>query len=162
MSFCNTCRKPKVPYTCGICEENSCKAHTHFMGEGSFAFQTVVPEILKHTYYCSSCFDKHVAGPLAEYDEMMDKARNIIIYGKDQSRLTRFLKRKEDPYKVENCIDKEEAVMRMAFFAVQANFNCLIDVDLVSKKVDTGTYKKIVWSGTAVPITIDPNEIRGH
>ena len=162
MSVCKTCRKPKAPYTCGICAENSCKACTHFLGEESFSFLKVVPEVLKHNYYCTQCFDEQIAGPLDEYNETMEKARDIIIYGKDQTRLTRYLKRKEDPYHVENCVDKEEAVLRMAFFAAQANFNCLIDVNLVSKKVLTGTYKNTAWSGTGVPITIDPNAIRGH
>ncbi len=162
MSVCKTCRKPKAPYTCGICSENTCKSCTQFMGEGSFAFQRVVPEVLTHTYYCSSCFDDQIAEPLNKYNETMEKARDIIIYGKDQTRLTRYLKRKEDPYHVEDCIDKEEAVLKMSFYAAEANFNCLIDVNLVSKKVVSGTYKKAVWSGTGVPVTIDPAEIRGH
>jgi hypothetical protein len=162
MSVCKTCKKPKAPYTCGLCHENTCKACTQFVGEESFSFQKVIPAALKHDCYCSHCFDEHVAGPLSEYNETMEKAKDIIIYGKDQTRLTRYLKRKEDPYQVDNCVDKEEAVLRMAFFAVQSNFNCLIDVVLVAKKVVTGTYKNTVWSGTGVPITIDPDAIRGH
>jgi uncharacterized protein YbjQ (UPF0145 family) len=162
MSVCKTCRKPKAPYTCGLCQENTCKSCTQFVGEESFAFLKVIPEVLKHNYYCSNCFDDQVAGPLDEYNETMEKARDIIIYGKDQTKLTRYLKRKEDPYHVDGCVDQEEAVLRMSFYAAQAKFNCLIDVNLTSKKVETGTYKKLVWSGTAVPITIDPNAIRGH
>lgn len=162
MSVCKTCRKPKAPYTCGLCHENMCKACTHFLGEETFSFQKLVPEALKHNCYCSNCFDDQVAGPLNDYNDLMERAKDIIIYGKDQTRLTRYLKRKEDPYQVDDCVDKDEAVLRMAFFAAQANFNCLIDVVLVAKKVTIGTYKNTVWSGTGVPITIDPNAIRGH
>jgi len=162
MSVCKICKKPKAPYTCGICHENTCKACTQFMGEGSFAFQRVIPPILAHTYYCTNCFDQHVAGPLDDYNQILEKARDIIIYGKDQTRLTRYIKRKEEPYHVDDCVDKEEAVLKMSFYAVEAKFNCLIDVILTSKKVAVGTYKKAVWSGTAVPVTIDPDAIRGH
>lgn len=162
MSVCKTCKKPKAPYTCGICHEQTCKSCTQFMGEGSFLFQRVIPEVLTHTYYCSMCFDEQIAGPLSVYNETMEKARDIIIYGKDQTRLTRYIKRKEDPYKVEDCVDKEEAVLKMSFYAAEAKYNCLVDVELTAKKVMLGTYKKTAWSGTAVAVTIDPNSIRGH
>lgn len=121
-----------------------------------------VPENLKHTTYCSPCFDEVVSAPLDEYNATMDKARDIIIYNKDQSKLTRFLKRKEAPYQVENCEDEEEALMRMSFKAAQSGFNCLIDVQFNTKKIIVGSHKKTIYSATAVPITIDPNEIRGH
>lgn len=161
MSVCKTCRKPKAPYTCGLCHENTCKACTQFVGEESFAFKLNVPAELTHVSYCYNCFDDNVAGPLNEYNQTLEKAHDIIIYNKDQGKLTRFLKRKEDPYKVENCVDAKEALMKMSFFAAEANFNCLIDVQLTSKKVATGSHKSTIWSGTAVPITIDPDQIRG-
>lgn len=160
--LCKTCKKPKAPYQCGLCEDHICKNCAQFLGEEAFDFLAKVPAELKHQCYCYNCFDDKVSGPLNEYNGMMEQAKEIIIYGKDQTRLTRFLKRKEDPYKVDDCVDREQAVMKMAFMAVQNKFNCLIDVDLVKKLATVGTYKKAVWSGTAVPITIDPNAIRGH
>ena len=162
MSVCKTCRKPKAPFNCGICEDTICKNCAQFVGAEKFNFLKVVPKELCHDTYCTNCYDDKVAGPLHDYEELMDKARDIIIYGKDQTTLTRFLKRKEIPYTVDNCIDRDEVVMRMAFFAAQEGFNTLIDVVVTSKKVDEGTYKKLVWSGSAVPITIDPTSIRGR
>lgn len=161
--LCKTCKKPKAPYLCGLCEEHVCKGCAQFLGEEAFSFLPVVAPELKHPCYCYNCFDDKVSAPLNAYNETMEKAQDIIIYGKDQTKLTRYLKRKEDPYKVDNCIDSNEAVMRMAFMAAQNNFNCLIDVTLVnSKKHLSGSHTKSMWSGTAIPITIDPNEIRGH
>jgi hypothetical protein len=162
MSVCKTCKKTKAPYTCGLCHETTCKSCTQFVGEDSFAYRTGVPAELTHVCYCYNCFDDKVAGPLNEYNHLIEKARDIIIYNKDQGKLTRFLKRKEDPYKVENCVDAKEALMKMSFYAAEANFNCLIDVQLTPKKVASGSHKTTIWSGTGVPITIDPSAIRGH
>jgi len=92
----------------------------------------------------------------------MEKAKEVIIYSKVQTKLTRYLKRKAEPYSVDNCEDESEALLRMSFFAVQANFNALIDVELKNRKLTAGSHKKTIWSATAVPVTIDPKEIRGH
>ena len=160
--LCKTCKKPKAPYECGLCHEHICKSCAQFLETEAFSFRKSVPEELTHNCYCYNCFDDKVATPLNEYNEILDRARNIIIYTKDQTKLTRYLKRKEDPYKVENCIDEEEAVMKMAFYAAESKFNCLIDVQFVSKKLGTGSHQKSVTSATGVPITIDPEAIRGH
>lgn len=161
--LCKTCKKPKAPYLCGLCEEYVCKSCAQFLGEEAFSFLPVVSEELKHACYCYNCYDDKIAAPLSAYNDTMEKARDIIIYGKDQARLTRFLKRKEDPYKVDGCIDSDEAVMKMAFMAAQQKFNCIIDVVVVSsKKHISGSATTSSWSATGVPITIDPNEIRGH
>lgn len=160
--LCKTCRKPKANYHCGICQDPTCKACTHFVGEDTFSYLKKVPEILTHTTYCTPCFDETVSETLNNYNATMDKARDIIIYSKDQSKITRFLKRKEPPYQVENCEDEQEAVMRLSFKAAEAGFNCLIDVQFTTKKTIVGSHKKTIYAATAVPITIDPNEIRGH
>ena len=161
-ALCKTCRKPKAPYECGLCHEHTCKACTQFLFEDFQALRKGVPEILRHPNYCSICFDESVAAPLADYTEKMEKAKDIIIYSKEQSKLTRFLKRKTEPYKVEDCEDEEEALMKMSFYAVEDGFNCLIDVEFKTKKAVVGSHKKTIYAATAVPITIDPTTIRGH
>jgi uncharacterized protein YbjQ (UPF0145 family) len=92
----------------------------------------------------------------------MEAAKEIIVYSKEQSKLTRGVKRLEDPIKTENCEDEEEALMRMSFDAVKMNFNALIDVQFKTNKIIIGSHKKTMVSATAVPVTIDPNQIRGH
>jgi hypothetical protein len=160
--LCKTCKKPKAPYQCGLCEDYVCKSCAQFLETEAFVFLKKVPAELTHTSYCYNCFDDKVAGPLHEYNDMIQKAKDVIVYTKEQTKLTRFLKRKEDPIKVENCVDENEALMKMSFYAAQENFNCIIDVQLQYKKVTVGSHKKFVWDGVAVPITIDPNAIRGH
>lgn len=132
------------------------------MDEDSFSFLKKIPAELSHSIYCSSCFDNTVSAPLAEYEETMEKAKDIYIFSKSQTKLTAFLKRKEEPYKVENCEDENEAILRMSFFAVQGNFNALVDIQLTSHKVIHGSHKKTMWAGTAIPITIDPAAVRDY
>jgi uncharacterized protein YbjQ (UPF0145 family) len=126
------------------------------------ALRRAIPEELKHSSYCVQCFDEHVAAPLADYEEKKEKARDIIIYSKEQSKLTRFLKRKADPYKVEGCEDEEQALLKMSFYAVEDGYNCLIDIQYHTKKIIDGSHKKTIYGATAVPITIEPGSIRGH
>lgn len=159
---CKTCRKPKAPYECGLCHDHMCKAHTQFMTENFSAMRKKIPEDLKHSYYCINCFDDKVAAPLNEYTETMEKAKDIILYSKDQSKLTRLIKRKADPYKVEGCEDEQDAMMRMSFYAVEDGHNCLIDIQVQTKKLIVGSHKKTMFAASGVPVTIDPNAIRGH
>jgi uncharacterized protein YbjQ (UPF0145 family) len=132
------------------------------MTENFSAMRKKIPEDLKHSYYCINCFDDKVAAPLNEYTETMEKAKDIILYSKDQSKLTRLIKRKADPYKVEGCEDEQDAMMRMSFYAVEDGHNCLIDIQVQTKKLIVGSHKKTMFAASGVPVTIDPNAIRGH
>lgn len=128
----------------------------------TFSFQKKVPDELKHSAYCMNCFDDKVAAPLAEYNDKMERAKDIILYTKEQTKLTRLLKRKNAPYKVEGCEDEHEAIMRMSFMAVEDRFNCLIDIEIQTKKIVSGSHKKTMFAATAVPINIIPGSIREH
>jgi hypothetical protein len=161
-TLCITCRKPKANYTCGLCQACSCKSCTHFIGEDNFAFLKKVPADLKHLSYCSNCFDEKVSAPLNDYNDKYERAKDIIIYTKEESKLTRFLKRKAEVIRVDDCEDQQEALMKMSFEAVEGNYNALIDIEYKTKKVVLGSHKKTLWSASAVPINIEPGSIRAH
>lgn len=152
---CCSCFNAKASLECGLCHQAVCKKCAQFLAEDSFSFLAKVPEQLTHTVYCPQCFDAQVAAPLAEYNETMEKAKNISIYFKEQSKETRLLSRKEAPVKVENCPDREETLLRLAFFAAHKKFNGLIDVELISKKIREGSYQTQSWSGSAIPVNLD-------
>ncbi len=162
MTLCKTCRKPKAPYECGLCHANMCKSCTQFLTENFASLRKPVPESLRHNSYCMNCFDDQVAAPLADYTDKMERAKDIILYSKEQSKLTRLVKRKDELYKVENCEDEQEAIMKMSFYAVEDGFNCLVDLQIQTKKIIVGSHKKTIFGATAYPVTIDPNAIRGH
>lgn len=160
MNTCKTCRKPKANYDCGLCEEHVCKSCAQFLGEDYFSFLRKIPSDLKHSIYCINCFDDKVRETYDSYNETMEKAREIMIFTKAQTKLTGHIKRKEEPYRVENCDDEDEAIMKMSFYAVQDNFNTLLDIQTFNKKVIVGSHKKTIVDATAIPVTIDPKEVR--
>ncbi|MFP5384801.1 MAG: hypothetical protein ACLGHN_01895 [Bacteriovoracia bacterium] len=160
-AVCKTCRKPKAPYICGLCEEHVCKACAQFQTD-AFSFLQKVPAELSHSVYCSQCFDEKIAAPLSDYEEMMEKAKDVMVFFKNESKKTGHIKRKEEPLKVEDCEDEDETVLRLAFFAAQKGFNCLLDVQLTNRKIIVGSHKKTVFSGTAIPVTIDPKDVREY
>jgi uncharacterized protein YbjQ (UPF0145 family) len=138
-----------------------CKTHTHF-AEGTFSFLKKIPKDLTFPTYCDVCFDEKVAGPLAEYEATMEKAREVIMFTKDQTKLTGHIKRKEDPVTVEDCEDEEETILRLAFQAAQLGYNCILDVNIKTRKIIVGSHKKTIFSATAIPVNIDPKEIREY
>lgn len=161
-SICKTCRKPKANYVCGICNEHTCKSCTHFLEEATFSFLKKVPKELTFSSYCNQCFDEKVSGPLSLHEETMEKARNVMVFMKNQTKKTGHIKRKETPYIVEDCEDEQETIVRLAYYAAQDGFNCLLDVNITNKKIIVGSHKKTIFTGTAIPVTIDPSEIREY
>lgn len=158
--ICKTCFKPKANFECGICHEHMCKAHTQFINEDTFSFLRKIPQDLTHPTYCVNCYDDKVAGPLAEYEATMEQAKEVMMFTKDQTKLTGHLQRKEPLISIENCEDEQEAILRLAFIAAQDGFNCILDVNIKTKKIIVGSHKKTIFSATAIPITIDPKEVR--
>jgi hypothetical protein len=63
---------------------------------------------------------------------------------------------------VEDCEDEDETVIRLAFFAVQDGFNSLLDVNITHRKIIVGSHKKTIFSGTAIPITIESSAVREY
>lgn len=153
-SVCCTCQKPKATLQCGVCKEPVCKNCAQFLEEGSFSFLAQIPEPLSHSTYCSPCFDANVSSELADYNHYMELAKDIHVFEKDQGKETRFFNRKEKTVKVEKCADREETLLRLAFFAAKGGFNTLIDVDVTYEKVVSGTYKTHMWKGSGVPTTV--------
>lgn len=137
-----------------------CKTHTQFVTEGTFSFMKKVPEVLTHPTYCVNCFDDKVAGPMSDYEATMEQAKEVMMFTKDQTKLTGHLKRKEDPVTVEDCEDQDEAILRLAFQAASQGHNCILDVNIKTRKIIVGSHKKTIFSATAIPITIDPKEVR--
>ena len=148
---CISCQKTKALLKCGLCETDVCKYCAVILPDEGFSFLAQIPDDLKHTIYCSYCFDQKVSTHWDAYKETMEKAKNIDVYLSKQSKETRLVKRLELPVHVTNCKDHDETLLRLAFFAVQAGFNTLVDVDLTSVKVRANNYQTLVWSGVGTP-----------
>lgn len=156
---CITCLNGKAQLVCGICQSHICKKCAHFVDETQTLYMTNKPEVLKHTTFCGACYDAQVAQVMDAYEQTLARAREILVFDKSQGKETRFISRKESIIKVTDCSDYDEALLRFAFIAAQLNFNAIIDVDLHSRKVKTGSYQTQLWDGTARPANVSEHKL---
>ena len=77
---CCSCYKPKANLVCGICQDTICKKCTQFVDENSFSFLAKAPKDLSATAFCETCFIQKVAPELAKYSELMEQAKNTIVF----------------------------------------------------------------------------------
>lgn len=153
---CVLCTKNKTALRCDSCGDVSCKNCVHFIDEDHFEMVVLLPEELKNKTFCMNCYNQGIDEKVSRYFEVVEKAKNVNVFTKTQTKETRKIKRVEDPVKVLECDDKEEALLRLAFLAADKGFDMVIDVEMNSKKIGEGkSYKKLVWSATGVPV--DPN-----
>jgi uncharacterized protein YbjQ (UPF0145 family) len=159
-TICISCRKPnKVDSSCGVCQEGICKKCRLFLAEDSFAFESSLPEELKHTYYCPLCYDQHVEPFKAQYEATMQEAKQINIIYKGSKSSIRVLRKAEKPLNIENSPDRDEAILRLAFHAAKNGYNAVIDVEVSSQKVRNEGYQKMAWLGRGTPAVIKSHEL---
>ena len=156
---CSNCGKLKSLLICGLCNGVTCKNCAHFIEEDRVSFLTSIPRELSCAVNCSTCYTVSVLPFLEDYDQLVEKAKNILVFNKNQSKETRLIKRLEEPYIVHNCDSESDALLRMAFFAAQADFNSIIDVNIVSKKIKNGSYQTTKWSGTSIPAHVKDDKL---
>lgn len=163
MNICSACQSPKATLQCGICRDPLCKSCAQTLEHDSFQYLRKIPQDLAHKAYCVPCFDEKVTQELDKYNETLEKAKNVYVFTKAQSKETRLIKRKAQSIKVENCSDEDDATMRLAFQAAENGFNAIVDVHLTSKKVINNSYQSTAWMGTAIPAHVDADRIeQGH
>jgi hypothetical protein len=160
---CSTCGKDKTRLHCGICEVSICKVCSDSLDSnienGRFLLMTDVPKELLHPVYCHCCFVEKVNPPYQRYLEVLERAKNIIVFDKGQKKETRLMRRNQKPLRVESCADRQETLMRLAFGAAEAGFNGLLDVDLSPKKIREGSYQTTSWSGSGIPAQIEERRV---
>jgi hypothetical protein len=148
---CATCLKPNANLTCDVCSEPVCKKCVQFLSEDSFSFLEQAPACLAHKTYCQHCFAENVAPALESYNHAMEAAKNILVFEKSQAKQVRSFSKKENLIQVVDCPDHDEAILRLAFRAAKSGFDAIIETEVVSKKVRTGGYQRLVWTATARP-----------
>lgn len=155
LKTCLQCQKPKAQLQCGLCEQAVCKNCAQFLEDEALAHWPDRPAHLKHNVYCSYCYEAKVHADVDEYNRCLEMAKDVFIFFDDQGKETRLIKRKEKAYTVENCLEKDQALMRLAFLATKNGFNALVDVKLSSQKVRVGGYQTLSWSGSGIPVQVD-------
>lgn len=150
--LCLTCSSKKTAIQCSKCIEPSCKKCSFFIDEEEFFHLELLPDEIQGKTFCTACYHETVYGVLENSRELLERAKNVDVYGKEQGSETGLIKRIEKPIVIKDADDKEETLLRMAFYAVQKGYDTLVDVKIESKKTGVGTYKKLIWDGYAVPV----------
>ena len=112
------------------------------------------PEQAPTGTYCAACFEAKIVPEMQKYDEILERAGNIQVFDTTQGKESRLIKRSDVVYKVVDCEDRDETLMRLAFFAARDGYNTLVDVDLVYEKTRAGSFKIATWSGQGVPAVV--------
>lgn len=149
---CESCFSADTVLRCHKCSNPSCKKCSCFIDEEEFDFLSLLPEDVAGQTFCPSCYNSSIAATLEEYREYLAKARAVDVYDKEQKRESWRFRRTEKKLSIKDCDDREETLLRLALLSAQKGFDTMVDVDIQSEKVGTGTYKKLIWSGTASPV----------
>jgi hypothetical protein len=110
----------------------------------------VLPAPLSHSRYCGSCFSAEVSPVLEHYEETLGRAKNVLVFFKTRKRGLRVVKREKIPERVDECADRDETILRLAYIAAEKGYGALIEVDVNSKKVRNEGYQSSIWSGSGV------------
>ncbi len=158
--ICVSCRKPnKATLLCGACEGTVCKNCAQFLENTTFAFEPKLSDELKHTYYCTSCHQEHVSPALSAYEETLQQARDIFIFFTTQKSRLPVKTKATQKIKVENCPDRDETILRIAFQAAQLGYNSVIETEVSSEKVRNAGWQKSNWKGAGLPANLDRSRL---
>lgn len=157
MMKCSVCNKnlKSKSLVCGICETDICKNCAEFLSEDSFHYVEVKPVKNDSSCFCQTCYTTDVLPLINNYEETLAKAREVRIFSKSQAKETRLIKKLEEPIVIENGLDEPDVLLKMAYKAAARDFNSIVDVEVKSKKVRTGSYQTSTWSGTGIPVNVD-------
>lgn len=136
-----------------------CKACAQFAGSDEIDMLDKIPAYYEKGAFCQSCFDCKIAPELAEYSEVLERARNIDLFYKKQSKESRLVRRSEKPIHVRDCVDKDTAVLKLAFLAAKAGFNLLVDVETSVDKVRMHGWQTSKCHASAIPAYVNPESL---
>ncbi len=154
-SFCHQAKPTlKNNLHCGVCQKIFCKDCLHFVETSTFSFLKTIPELLTHETYCIPCHEQHFIPAKNEYDQKMEKAKQITLFFKKLAKSSPVLRRAKERVSVTKCPDRSEALMRLAFTAAELSFNSLIEIELTSEKNVVAGYKNLLWTASAHPADV--------
>jgi len=119
-----------------------------------------IPSYYEQGAFCQACYDQKIAPELNEYNDLVEKARNIDLFYKTQSKESRFIRRTEKALKVHDCEDKETAVLKLAFLAARAGFNILVDVETEFDKIRMHGWQTSKCHASAIPAHVEPHQLQ--
>ncbi len=136
-----------------------CKDCMQVLAEDAFELRATVPDDLKHLHYCQGCFGTHVAPALESYRETLSRAEAMYFFFATQKNRLPVLSKAKWPVKVEQQVDRNETILRLAFISAEAGYNSIIEASVDHEKVRNEGYQKTVWKGQGVPANVDSGKL---
>ena len=156
---CATCLQPSPSFHCGLCQTAQCDDCVQQVSEGEFSYLKRLPPELSHRAYCGVCYGEKTEPALESYRETVERAKNVFVFYTTQRKAIPLIRRTKETLRVEECPDRDETILRLAFFAAEQKFNAIVDVEVVSEKVRDGSYQTSKWKGTAYPAQVDADKL---
>ena len=94
-----------------------------------------------------------MAPALDSYLETMNRAKELYIFEKKIKSVPLIMCSKQK-VSVEDCPDRKETILRLAFLAVEQSFNAVTEVQIICKKVRTNGYQTSLWSASGFPARV--------
>lgn len=153
---CSSCRKRTGLYTCVLCEEALCKPCSETLSDSLFNELEKIPEEQAGGRFCGACFDREMAPRIETYAAVMEEAKQVFIFFKTQRKHIPLIRKSKIKVTVEKCLDRDETILRLAYFAAKDGFNAVIDVEVDCKKIRMeGSSKSALWHGSGFPALVD-------
>lgn len=158
-SVCASCRLPKATQSCEICLDPLCKKCTEYLSEERVSFWAEKPPLLEFSRFCARCFDQNIAPELSRYDEWLEKAKDVAVLMKSYKGQIPLLRKAKVEVRAEDCEDRAQVILRLAFQAAVQGYNSLVQTDVEGEKVRNAGYQKTRWRGVAFPAEIDSEKL---
>lgn len=152
---CTICNNPKANVSCRECDSAVCKSCIEFVGDDVFEFDEYTEENSPVGHYCSTCYTTEIVPRLEVYNEIVERAKEVSVFSTEKGKESRLIKRTDVHLKIDECADKEDLIMKLAYMAAKAGYNSIVDMDLVYTKVRDGSFKLANWSGTATAANLN-------
>lgn len=149
---CSICKENPALGTCGICKARVCKVCDQYVRADSFDFAEKTPLEFTQGHYCAPCYGEKLEPALANYAEILEKARKVFIFHADNPLPRSLIKKSNKGISVPQCLDKDETYLRLGFRAVEKGFNAVVEV-----KVERSTPRKF-WSGQGTPAHVNEKQ----
>ncbi len=156
---CGVCLTAKSIKTCGLCQVHVCKKCLETPAGDAFLYLKKIPVELNHTCYCIHCWDAKVVPALADYELMAEKARNVYFLTEDYRGYVRVLRKHTKRVDIEDCDDRREIILKMAYMAAELGFNAIIQSRVESASVYINSYHSSRWKASALPAIIDGEQL---
>lgn len=153
---CLSCRKRAGAYACVSCEDPVCKPCSETVSDPLFVSLESIPEAQVAGRFCGRCFDSEMGPRLDAYRTTLEAAKQVFIFFTSQKKSIPLIRKSKTLVVVESCADRDETILRLAYFAAKEEYNAVVDVDVSVKKIRAGGSTKTAdWKGQGYPALVD-------